>query len=57
VFDLAVIAFVAACFVFIFVLRWGLERVWCRPPTSSGWSCRCSCSSTSCTRSSAASGC
>jgi len=27
VFDLAVIGFVAACFVFIFVLLWALERV------------------------------
>jgi len=27
VFDLAAIAFVAACFVFIFVLLWALERV------------------------------
>jgi len=27
VFDIAALAFVAACFVFIFVLLWALERV------------------------------
>jgi len=39
-FDLAALAIAAACFAFIVLLLYVLERVWCRPPTSSAWRSR-----------------
>jgi len=49
-FDLAAIAVALACFVFVFLLLYVLERVWCRPATRSALRFRCSSLRISCTR-------
>jgi len=49
-YDLAALAIAAACFAFVYLILWLLDRVWCRPPTPSGSPSRSWSSRTSSTR-------